>query len=380
MPLDRQTEGKEGFSMSKNPQLLALVEKKTAYVTHAQNQIAGAAARVCPGVEPFVFCTNNQELLKQLTAAFSQTDKVILAVECPLFLQTKNLLFKALGLKREISKPIVQLLSGGDADAPTNGFAGQAEVPKGSSIFLSEDGLYSGFAAASGKQHLVVLPLDAVRIDAVIANGFFDYLRALYPGNESAPAAEEPAAVLPQAGKACDALKAKNMTVAVAVTKTSCFLEAAAKNAPAAGDCLAFIDCEVEKGEKTHKEHIAALAFAALKQKGSNLGAAMSNVFVSETDSTKVFVFIAVADAQRTRIAKIFAEPGETPRQLIDVAVESLLDMLGDYAERNGFAGFENSAPPPPSAGGSGVFLPAAIALACAAAAALSAAVGLLVR
>lgn len=366
--------------MSNNPQLLALVEKKTAYVTHAQNQITGAAARVCPGVEPFVFCTNNQELLKQLTAAFSKTDAVILAVECPLFLQTKNLLFKALGLKREISEPIVLLLSGGNAQAPVNGFAGQAEVPKGSSIFLSEDGLYAGFAAVSGKQHLIVLPLDAVRIDAVIANGFFDYMRALYPGGESAPAAAEPAAVSPQAGKACEALKAKNMTVAVASTKTSCFLEAAAKNAPAAGDCLAFIECEAEKGEKTHKEHIAALAFAALKQKGSSLGAAMSNVFVSETDSAKVFVFIAVADAQRTRIAKIFAEPGETPRQLIDVAVESLLDMLADYAERNGFAGFENSPPPPPSAGGSGVFLTLALALACAAAAALSTAVGLLVR
>ncbi len=380
MPANRKTEGKEVFSMSKNPQLLALVEKKTAYVTHAQNQIAGAAARVCPGTEPFVFCTNNQELLKKLTAAFTQTDTVILAVECPLFLQTKNLLFKALGLKREISKDIVQLLSGGDAQAPENGFAGQAEVPKGSSVFLSEDGLYAGFAVVSGKQHLIVLPLDAVRIDAVIANGFFDYLRALYPGGESAPAAAGPAAVTPQAEKACEALKAKNMTVAVASTKTSCFLEAAAKNAPAAGDCLAFVECDVEKGEKTHKEHIAALAFAALKQKGSNLGAAMSNVFVSETDSSKVFVFVAVADAQRTRVAKIFAEPGETPRQLIDVAVESLLDMLADYAERNGFAGFENSAPPAPPAAGSGLLPTAAIALICAAAAALSAAVGWMVR
>jgi len=369
--------------MSKIPQLLALVEKKTAYVTHAQHQIAAAAARVCPGTEPFVFCTNNQELLKQLTAAFSQTDEVILAVECPLFLQTKNLLFKALGLKREINVHIVQLLSGGNADAPANGFAGQAEVPKGSNIFLSEDGLYTGFATVSGKQHLIVLPLDAVRIDAVIANGFFDYLRALHPGGEIAARPAEPVAEpvrLPQVEKACEALKAKSMKVAVALTKTSCFLEAAVKNSPALGDLIAFFECEAEKGEKTHKEHIAALAFEALSKQGANLGAAMSNVFVSETDSSKVFVFVAVADKQRTRIAKIYAEPGETPRQLIDVAVDSLLDMLADYAERNGFAGFENDTAPPASTAASGASLMIALGLVFAGAAALSAAVGLLAR
>jgi len=323
--------------------LLSLVENKSAFISHAQKRIVESALPFFPETDGFVIYDSNKEMFQGLSKAFSTSNIVLAGVEGSLFLSFKRLLLQALNLESESNSKILDIISKSNEDVAESLSISHALVPKGASVFISEDGFFSGFATKSGKQYLAVLPLDPGRIDSIIENGFYDYLKLISAAEESPAVA--PAAVVPvfnneNASKTVNILISNGLRVAVASTKTSVFIKNAFKDKVNYGNAFQFVDCDEKKNSLSQKEFIADLASRARENSSCPLGAAISNVFSSEKDSGRLFLFLTIADNQRARVAKVYGEPGETPRMLMEAAVDTLFNMLTDYAETGGFTGY----------------------------------------
>ena len=365
--------------------MLSIYERKSAFISHAQHQIREVALRLYPDADAFEVYENTGELMRGLSAAFSHCETVILGVDCSLYLNLKKLLIQVLVLEGEQSRIIAETIAEkNEDDFGETLIDAHALIPKGAKTFLSEDGLFSGFALKSGKQHLIVLPLDAVRTDSIITNGFYEYLRQLTDGLQKPIQPVTKDNTLPK--KTADALAAAGLKVAAAGTKTSSFLHNTVKAVASYENVFAFFPGVKERGALTQKEYVAALAGEAREKTGYALGCAISNVFISEKDKGRFFVFVALVDSTRARVAKVFGEPGETPRILIDAAVETLLTMIGDYAVKGGFdsdspaSPVEEFQPPPPEEKKSKKRLALMILLYAAAAVILCVAVSFLVK
>ncbi len=334
--------------MSNRISLLALVENKSALISHAQQRIAESTLSYFPDAGNFKIYSGQKEMFRGLSEAFSNSEVVIAAVENPFYLSFKKYLSQALNLENENNSDILDIISKSEGEVTASLTLAHAVVPKGSAVFFSEDGFFTGFAKKSGKQHLIVLPLDPGRIDGILDNGFLSYLNQITASSQSAvktSCGKDPANI------SLDVLQTAGYSVAVASTKSAVFIKNHLNNFPGSEKTFIFVPCDEEKCATSQKEYIAGLAKKAREINSNTLGAAISNVFTSEKNGGRMFVFVTVADSVRARVAKVFGEPGETPRQLVQAAVDTLFNMLGDYAKSGNFEGYpaQESEENPPS-------------------------------
>lgn len=323
--------------MSKKLSLISLVKDGSVFVSHAHSRIAGVTAEFYPEVGTFECFPDAKELLEYLSASFSHAKIVIVCAETSRYIYLKKVLFQALSLENEPFDTILGAIAEHSADESSESGLSHALAPKGSTVFLSEDGLFSGFAVKSGKQHLIVLPLDLDRLDSIFENGFTEYLKnAISPNNSSLDAVAEKNIVTSVLGK----LVLEHICFAVAANKTSAFIKRRLSATDMWEDSFKFSPCDEEKKNLTQKEFIANLARQAQEKTGCPAGLAISNVYTSEKEDGRMFVLVTVADKLRARVAKVYAQPGESARQLVAAAVETLFTMVSDYVDASGFSGF----------------------------------------
>ncbi len=323
--------------MSGKISLISLIKEQSVFIQHAQHKIAGSVDSIYPPAGRFETFTDAKEMLQALTASFSRSKVVTVCADRARYLYLKKLLFQALSLENEVSGAITAAIKSFVDDITAETAAAHALVPKGASVFMTDDGLFSGFAIQSGKQHLIVLPLDLERLDSIVENGFTAYLKT------TLDTAEMPASLpvdTDNTAAIAARLIAQGFCAAVAATKSAELIKI--KTAPLSGweNAFKFIDCDEDRKEMTQKEYIANLALQARDKAGCSVGAAISNVFTDQKEEDSLFVLVTVADSLRARVAKVYAQPGETPRQLALAAVDTLVSMLGEYAEADGFNGF----------------------------------------
>lgn len=323
--------------MSQKISLISFVEDETVFISHAHNRIAGLVGEFYSKAGAFESFTGAKDMLKGLSASFSHSKIVVVSATASRYLYFKKLLFQALNLETEASDVILTAIAQHASEESAEARLSHATVPKNSTVFLSEDGLLSGFAVKSGKQHLIVIPLDLERLDDIFENGFTAYLKgATSPDEISTDAAEQKNAVTSVLPK----LISEGVCFAVANNKTAAFIKRSLSAADAWEDCLKFVDCQEEKKGLTQKEFVADLARQVQEKSGCSAGMAISNVFTSEKEDGRMFVLVTVADKLRARVAKVYAEPEENAPQLVAAAVETLLTMAADYVDAGGFNSF----------------------------------------
>jgi hypothetical protein len=323
--------------MNNTLSLISLVKDDSAFVSQTQNRIAGIVAEHCHEVANFESFTGTKELLKGLSASFSHSKIVVVCAQSSHYLRFKNILFQALSLETEVSDLIVSTIAEHTSKESDITETSHALVPKGSSIFLSDDGLFSGFSVESGKQHLIVLPLDSDRIEGIIGNGFTDFLKVLMPADKKVDdVTTENNAVT----KVLDKLVSNNLCFAIAANKTSAFIKTKLSATGAWENSFKFLECDEEKKFTSQKELIAGLAHQAQIKSGCTAGIAISNVFTSDKEEGRLFVLVTVADNVRARVAKVYAKPEENAHQLVFAAVEALFIMVNNYVDAGGFTGF----------------------------------------
>ena len=275
------------------------------------------------------------ELFTALAGAFGKTETVVLAVTERYYLQIKKLLFAALRTKTESSAEIAEVLKNGDGDF--------CLMPADAQILMTDDGKYCGFIEKSGKQTLVFVPLSDGRC-AKIA----EQLRAVFAPGTGAKETEKSEDV-PE-GELCEEekcnpeevvelLKERGISVAVATGKNSPFVFSVLPydDEPDFADVIFAQQADGERREdESHGEYTAAMAGRARLNSGASVGAAISNVFRSDEEDSKYFMFICIADENKARVFKVYSRKGESTQQFIYACVHRLYSSLADYA-KNGF-------------------------------------------
>ena len=277
---------------------------------------------------------DSRELFTALAGAFGKTETVVLAVTERYYLQIKKLLFAALKTKTEPSAEIAEVLKNGDGDF--------CLMPADAQILMTDDGKYCGFIEKSGKQTLAFVPLSDGRC-AKIA----EQLRAVFAPGTGAKETEKSEDV-PE-GELCEEekcnpeevvelLKERGISVAVATSKNNPFVFSVLPyDEPDFADVIFAQQADGERREdESHGEYTAAMAGRARLNSGASVGAAISNVFRSDEEDSKYFMFICIADENKARVFKVYSRKGESTQQFIYACVHRLYSSLADYA-KNGF-------------------------------------------
>ena len=206
-------------------------------------------------------------------------------------------------------------------------------VPEKSKVFVSDDGLYSSFAAKLGEGMVVFMPLEAGRTQAVFALGLDGLLRQAFPA-DSRPKKPAMSQVRDSVKKVIDSGK----TVAVSSCGSAKALLSVISAVPDSEE--AFIpDSSVYEsvdGESA-EDFVAQSAKLSKETADADMGIAISEVYGNEDGES--YVIVCVADSERANAARVFALPGEERKHLIAAAVIKLCSMLETYS---GAAGLVN--------------------------------------
>ncbi|MCR4925105.1 MAG: hypothetical protein K5917_02330 [Clostridiales bacterium] len=92
--------------------------------------------------------------------AFESNNLVVLAVDKNAFLKVRSMVFKALAIKTEFNSEIAKKIANNVTDITEKEREYQCFTAKDSKVFLTYDGLYSGFALKRAKQTVMFLPYD----------------------------------------------------------------------------------------------------------------------------------------------------------------------------------------------------------------------------
>ncbi|HZK38978.1 MAG TPA: SpoIID/LytB domain-containing protein [Clostridia bacterium] len=323
--------------MNKKISLISLVENDSVFVSHAHKRIADVVTGFCPEAGTFESFKDAKSMLKGLSASFSHSKIVVVCAEKSRYIYLKKLLFQALNLESEASDMIATAITQHAPEENAEAKLSHTLLVNNSTVFLSEDGLFSGFAVKSGKQHLIVLPLDLDRLDVILEGNFSAYLKETVSSDNFLADTAVPAGVVTSV---LSKLMTEDLCFAVANNKTAAFLKRRLSLADAWEDSFKFIDCDEDKNSLTQKEFIAGLARQAREKSGCTAGIAISNVFTSEKEDGRMFILVTIADTLRARVAKVYAEPEENAQELVTAAIETLLTMATDYIDAGGFSSF----------------------------------------
>lgn len=300
----------------------------------------------------FTNFSNEKNFLSELSSAVADSKIVVLCAEPGIYKAFKTFIANAFGLKMKTNKTITKAIISAHPEFDDEFISEHATIPAGASPLLSEDGLYSGFGIKAKKQLLIVLPLDDKRIDFIINAGLYPFVRAnmdMSVFNNSDPLKDVKAPVFAETKPSStssmydvqvikDAVKklsSRGLTVAVANTKTVDFLGNISTTAVDLSDTVFISDYTCEKGDMSAREYAINLANGALLNSSDSVGAAITKVFsVQNEDGTpQYFMYVCIADKENANVAKLIAEPGDTPPMLIYKAVEELFKMLSLWSD-----------------------------------------------
>ena len=291
-------------------------------------------------VNPFRIFNETKNYFGEMEKAFSRASVIVAAADEKAFLEQKWNLLKALGLKAEIC-PAVQNVMRESATVPDASMKAHALMPKDGALFLSPDGLYSGFAVRSGKQTLLFIPLSEERTEGVMG-GVRQYFEARAK-KEAAQAPKQPVPAAPidlpdnnlRFAETAMLLAENDMAVAFARTETSVYLLNGMRNNPSCGD--SFVPTEaVADSRESVTERMACLAETARREIGTKLGAAISNIYSLGSDNG-MFINVALADSGTAHVRKISCGSEMAAADLVVLATDELFTMVQSYVQGDEF-------------------------------------------
>lgn len=267
---------------------------------------------------------------------------VVAAAPLDMFLNAKLRLLKSLSVKTVKSS---QILSAMGTNAPLNikECDLQAAVPHKSKVFLSQDGLFSAFAADDDGSTVVFVPLDENRLSYLFGAG----LDSVFAETSSAVAASPVAPPAPKTKmqelrERVSGVISSGKTVAISSCGCGKHLLSAISSVP---DCEKAFVADPAFREKNENEnaadYIAQSAKLSKENSGTDLGIAISGIY-NDNQADGDFVIVCVADSDRAKAAKVYAKPGEDKKSLIVAAIIKLCQMLDELSA----AGMVNPNPP----------------------------------
>ncbi len=267
-----------------------------------------------------------REIFVALQSALENDGLVITAVDTRNYLRFKNALIQAFGTEVTYNPTILNKIDGLDMDDKKK--RAFSVFPKPATIFLSDDGLYSGFGMENGEQYLVLLPIDNNRIDGILRNGLVPFLnkkapvtQAFFEYNEVKNANNE------KVDNTVKQLKASNSMVAINGTRNAEILKSCGDSVAGFNDVFVFTPHVEDKGNVNATEYTAQLAKVSLDLSPANIGACISDIYFA---GDVKYICISVASGESAIVRKLYMSAGETEDEFVESAAIELIELIGE--------------------------------------------------
>lgn len=348
--------------------LMCLGNEVSSAMAKAQKSIENDFKAVFDGEFKFTNYGSEKEFINALSGAIETEDVLVLACQPELYTAFKSFVANAFTFKARPVKAIQRLIQESAPAVSSETVLNHSLIPVDADAILSQDGLYSGYAVNTDDQILIVLPLDPSRIDFILEDGLFPYLRdtldigefvddplkgitgeadgvavgaAAAARAEEAAVEETPAEPVRKGPYDSDylndviaKLRSKGLTVAVATTKTVDFLKSISETVNM-NRVIFLSPYTFAKGDMKADEYAVKLAKGAFDTSEASLGASLTKVYAkTNEDGTKsYYMYASISDGKTANQAKIRAKPGDTPPQLIYKSIEVLFRMMDLWSD-----------------------------------------------
>lgn len=298
--------------------------------------------------------TSLKDMFGGLSKALKDSDFIVIAVDSSIYNSTKLKLMTALSLKKEQNEAVLKKLSKLELDESAQ--EKNAAMPEGATVFVSVDGINSGFAVKKGSQTIVMIPFDDQRLDSVLKRGLVPYITnggrlnsASEP--ETAPTHEEKeenssetASEISEqekdiAAHTLNILKESDVKIAVNGNTNATVMREFAVGLDDFDEYFTFTPHIEDRGDYNVTDYTAQMARSAKDLSSATLGACISDIFT--TDDGCDYICISVATDKSALVRKLYKEEGEDDAHFIRIACEELFALIGEKAMGNNSVGIE---------------------------------------
>lgn len=281
---------------------------------------------------------DNKELFVALQSALENDELIITTVDVNNYLKLKKALIKAFGTEVVYDAAVLNKIENLDIDDEQK--KNFSAFPEPATVFLSDDGLYSGLAMENGDQYFLLLPIDNSRIDNILRNGVVPYLNK-YLGVESID--ENTNVKVENNKKVADAVNKiidSKSVVAVNGTRNAEVLKSCGDSVSDFNKAFIFTPYVEDKGNVNPTEYTAQLARVSLDLSAADIGACISDIYVS---GDVKYICIAVSEKENAIVRKLFIAENETEHDFVENAALELIELITERISGKRSVGIEIS-------------------------------------
>ncbi len=301
-------------------------------------------ARIGSSLKPYV--DNNvqieqfediREMFVALQSALENDGLVITAVDNRNFLRFKSALIQAFGTEVTYNPSVLNKIEGLDIDDKKKKML--SAFPEPATVFLSDDGVYSGFGMENGEQYLMLLPIDNNRIDSILRDGVVPFLsKSITVNSDYSHYYEEKSVNNQKVAEAVKKLVESGSMVAVNGTKNAEVIKSCGDSIQDFNNVFVFTPHVEDKGNVNVTEYTAQLAKVSLDLSAANLGACISDIYMANNVK---YICIAVASDESAVVRKLYMSENETEDAFVESAAVELIELIGEKAVGKRSVGIE---------------------------------------
>ncbi len=278
-----------------------------------------------------------REMFVALQSALENDGLIITAVDNKNFLRFKSALIQAFGTKVVYNPSVLNKIEGLDIDDKKKRLL--SAFPEPATVFLSDDGVYSGFGMENGSQYLMLLPIDNNRIDSILRDGVVPFLsNNITVNNDFSHYFEEKSVNNEKVAEAVKKLVSSNSMVAVNGTKNAEVIKSCGDSVQDFSNVFVFTPHVEDKGNVNVTEYTAQLAKVSLDLSAANLGACISDIYLANNVK---YICIAVASDESAIVRKLYMSENETEDSFVESAALELIELIGEKAAGKRSIGIE---------------------------------------
>lgn len=309
--------------------LLSLNIDKSMSFSRFQARIVSSIKPYADADSSFENVENMRDFFGLLQSALENDELIVTAVDVKHYAMLKNAFIQAFETDVVYDPSVLNMLENNDEmnDEIRKQFSA---FPEPATVFVSKDGLYSGFGIENGSQYILFLPIDNERINHILRNGAVPFLAQRIKTSETQNymnAAKQIGDA--KVSKAVERLLESQSVVAINGTPNAEILKSCGDNTDRFDDVFIFTPHVEDKGDVNATEYAAQLAKVSLDLSAANIGASISDIY----DSGEArYICIAVANNESAVVRKLYMSDGETEYAFIESAALELIELIGEKA------------------------------------------------
>ena len=320
--------------------LLALNFDKNMPFARFQARVVSSISMYSEENATFEVYESMQELFGALQDALENDELIITAVDTKHYNKLKSALMQALETEVQYNPTILNMLES-DEEMDDKTRKEFSSFPEPATVFLSKDGLYSGFGIENGEQYLMLVPIDNERINLILRNGVVPFLSKNIETVEGEEfLSENKFYDNEKVAIAVRRLIDSQSVVAVNGTQNAEVLKSCGDNVEDFDSVFVFTPHVEDKGEVNATEYAAQLAKVSLDLSAANIGASISDIYNA---GNAKFICIAVANDESAIVRKLYMAEDEAEEAFVESAAIELIELIGEKASGVRSVGIEIS-------------------------------------